>query len=125
MLCIAGRCRRHDGTVEVLVEQAERIGGLPLEHITGEYLRTLGPVIERPKTQCDCPILRRRAVAEPSFLKMLLIFAQAGDNLPDPVDDRELPVPQPGYNHMETIGTQIHRGHDDRRFTRGRQVDDL
>ena len=46
-------------------------------------------------------------------------------HFPDPVDDRELPVPQPGYDHVETVGSQIHRGHDGRRFTRGRQVDDL
>ena len=46
-------------------------------------------------------------------------------HLPDPVDDRELPVPQPGDHHVETVGSQIHRGHHGRRFTRGRQLDDF
>src|SRR5690606_30760766 len=74
---------RLDGPVKVLVNRAERVCWLPLEHVIGNKLRTLSPVIKRDQSQGHCPVCGVRTILQPPFLIALLIVAQPGNNLPD------------------------------------------
>ena len=91
----------------MLVERAKRVGRLTLQHVTGQDLGTSCPVIKCREPQGDCPVLCGRAVLETILLKALLILAQSGDDLPDPV--KIVPAalakqPDPAVKKVDTAG---------------------
>ena len=64
---------------------AERIARFALEHVPCQGLRRFRPVVERRQPKGYRPVSSLRTILQTAFLVNLLVVAQPGDDLADPV----------------------------------------
>ena len=86
VLCVPRRGGRLDPRLEMLVQRAERIARLALQHVPRKGLGRLRPVVQRRQPKGHRPVHRRGPVVQTTLFVRSLIVAQAGDDLADAIE---------------------------------------
>ena len=86
MLRVPRCARRPDTRLEMLVERAERIARLTLQHVARERLGRLRPVVERRQPKRGRAAHRLGAVAQATIFMDRLVVAQARNDFTDAVE---------------------------------------